>query len=122
MDHIDKVLATASDNPLQFSLPIRTALVIGKNNINRYYNKTDYSETYRIAMSKCSSLLYILFLMSVTAQSFTRDTSSLTSRHKIGNSLGSTQRTHLSVRSTIARMLQQVLTPTTTTLSCVPIL
>jgi len=50
MDHLDKVLVTTSDNS-QFSLPIRAALVIGKNTINRYYNKTDYSEVYRIAMS-----------------------------------------------------------------------
>ena len=51
MDHIDKTLATASDSHT-FSLPIRAALVIGKNTINRYYNKTDQSETYRIAMGR----------------------------------------------------------------------
>lgn len=51
MDHIDKVLATTS-NSHRFSLPIRASLIIGKNTINRYYNKTDQSEVYRIAMSK----------------------------------------------------------------------
>jgi hypothetical protein len=55
MDHIDHVLATSSHGHY-FSLPVRAALVLGKNTINRYYNKTDHSETYRIAMSK-----YIVF-------------------------------------------------------------
>ncbi|KAI9444649.1 hypothetical protein H4582DRAFT_1805462 [Lactarius indigo] len=49
MDHIDKVLSTASDSQ-QYSLPICASLVVGKNVINRYYNKTDQSEVYHIAM------------------------------------------------------------------------
>ena len=51
MDHIDKVLTTMSGSH-RFSPSICAALVVGKNAINRYYNKTDHSETYRIAMSK----------------------------------------------------------------------
>ncbi|PPQ83589.1 hypothetical protein CVT26_001414 [Gymnopilus dilepis] len=50
MDHIDKVLATCSDSPHQFSPAIRAALAIGKNALNRYYSKTDHPEVYRIAM------------------------------------------------------------------------
>ncbi|PPQ84552.1 hypothetical protein CVT26_002899 [Gymnopilus dilepis] len=50
MDHIDKVLASASDSPYQFSLAICAALAISKNVMNRYYNKTDHSEVYQIAM------------------------------------------------------------------------
>ncbi|PPQ97651.1 hypothetical protein CVT26_002435 [Gymnopilus dilepis] len=50
MDHIDKVLATCSDSPYQFSLAIRAALAVGKAALNKYYNKTDHSEVYRIAM------------------------------------------------------------------------
>ncbi|PPQ81292.1 hypothetical protein CVT26_015194 [Gymnopilus dilepis] len=50
MDHIDKVLATCSDSPYQFSPAIRAALAIGKKALNKYYNKTDHSEVYRIAM------------------------------------------------------------------------
>jgi hypothetical protein len=50
MDHIDKVLATASDSPYKFGPSIRAALAIGKTALNRYYNKTDHSEVYRIAM------------------------------------------------------------------------
>jgi hypothetical protein len=53
MDHIDRVLATSSENN-QYSLSIHASLVIGKNAINRYYNKTDHSKTYHIAMGMCS--------------------------------------------------------------------
>ncbi|KAF8256681.1 hypothetical protein EI94DRAFT_1488774, partial [Lactarius quietus] len=50
MNHIDKVLATSSDSPNQFNLAIRAALAIGKKAMNRYYDKTDQSEVYRISM------------------------------------------------------------------------
>jgi hypothetical protein len=50
MDHIDQVLATASDSPYRFGPSIRAALAISKTAMNRYYNKTDHSEVYRIAM------------------------------------------------------------------------
>ncbi len=49
MDHIDSKLATdASDN--KYLLSIRAALAVGKKTLNRYYNKTDHSEVFRIAM------------------------------------------------------------------------
>ena len=51
MDHIDKVLATSSDSSCQYSLTIRATLAIGKKAMNRYYDKTDQSDVYRIAMS-----------------------------------------------------------------------
>jgi hypothetical protein len=65
MDHIDKVLATSSDRH-QYSLSICAALVIGKNTINWYYNKTDYSETYHIAMGTHNlySHIVIVFISS----------------------------------------------------------
>ncbi|KIM40436.1 hypothetical protein M413DRAFT_54247, partial [Hebeloma cylindrosporum] len=49
MDHIDTYLAMAAQD-LNYSPSIRAALAIGKKTLNRYYNKTDYSEVYRIAM------------------------------------------------------------------------
>ena len=49
MDHIDGVLATQLDSS-QYSLPVHTALAIGRNTINHYYNKMDYLEVYHIAM------------------------------------------------------------------------
>ena len=49
MDHIDQHLATAAlDNT--YSMAIKAALAIGKTTLNRYYDKTDHSEVFRIAM------------------------------------------------------------------------
>ena len=53
MDHIDEYLATACRN-LMLSKAIRAALALGKQTLNRYYNKTDHSDVYRIAMGKYS--------------------------------------------------------------------
>jgi hypothetical protein len=60
MDHIDKILASASDNPYKFSPAIRAALAIGKNVMNKYYNKTDHSEVYRTAMGTVFVPLFVL--------------------------------------------------------------
>ena len=75
MDHINKVLATSSDDHNQFSLLICVALVIGKNTMNQYNNKTDSSETYRIAMSTYHSYFgsiayYLLVSSSPMSQAF----------------------------------------------------
>jgi hypothetical protein len=49
MDHIDEHLATtAIDN--NYRLAIKAALAIGKKTLNRYYDKTDHSEIFRISM------------------------------------------------------------------------
>lgn len=58
MDHIDEYLATACQN-IKYSEAIRAALALGKKTLNRYYDKTDHSEVYRIAMGK---LLHIPFI------------------------------------------------------------
>ncbi|PBK65453.1 hypothetical protein ARMSODRAFT_891860 [Armillaria solidipes] len=50
MDHIDNVLATAALNDVQFSAPIHAALAIAKDTLNVYYDRTDESRVYRIAM------------------------------------------------------------------------
>jgi hypothetical protein len=49
MDHIDQHLATASLNRT-YSPTVRVALAMGKSTLNKYYNLTDASELYRIAM------------------------------------------------------------------------
>lgn len=56
MDLIDKRLATDS---LKRTLkrPIVAAVKIAKATMNKYYTKTDYSETYRIAMSESSTAI-----------------------------------------------------------------
>jgi lipid-A-disaccharide synthase-like uncharacterized protein len=55
MDHIDKVLASASDSPYKFPIAFWAAVVVGKNTMNRSYNKTDQLEVYCIAMGKSST-------------------------------------------------------------------
>jgi len=49
MDHIDEHLATAAINN-KYPLAIKAALAIGEKTLNRYYDKTDQSEVFRIAM------------------------------------------------------------------------
>jgi hypothetical protein len=51
MDHIDHVLASQAVNHT-FAAPICVALAMGKKTLNRYYNLTDSSEVYRIAMGQ----------------------------------------------------------------------
>ena len=49
MDIIDSHLATAAlDN--RYSPSIQAALAVGKNLLNKYYNMTDHSELFHIAM------------------------------------------------------------------------
>lgn len=64
MDHLDSYLATAACNPT-CSVALKAALAMGKKTLNRYYNKTNHSEPYIIAMGWfLSSLQYHkLFLM-----------------------------------------------------------
>ena len=57
MDHIDEVLTTSSlDN--MYSPSICAALSIGKKTLNHYYDATDQSEVYRIAMSEYICMFY----------------------------------------------------------------
>jgi len=51
MDHIDEILASQSLNNI-YCPALRVALAMGKKTLNRYYNLTDDSEVYHIAMSK----------------------------------------------------------------------
>ena len=59
MDHIDEHLATAALNA-DYPKAIKAALAIGKTTLNRYYNKTDHLEIFRIAMG-------IIFKLSTTS-------------------------------------------------------
>ncbi|KAF5324122.1 hypothetical protein D9619_011280 [Psilocybe cf. subviscida] len=49
MDHIDATLATTMDD-MTVPPSIRAAVAIGKRTLNKYYNKTDHTEVYQIAM------------------------------------------------------------------------
>jgi hypothetical protein len=59
MDHIDEHLASAAISP-KYDTSIRAALAIGKKTLNRYYDRTDHSELYRIAMSKYFFLTFYI--------------------------------------------------------------
>ncbi|KAA1479017.1 hypothetical protein DENSPDRAFT_751545, partial [Dentipellis sp. KUC8613] len=49
MDHIDQHFATEALNT-KLNPAIRASISIAKRTLNRYYNLTDHSEVYRIAM------------------------------------------------------------------------
>ena len=59
MDHIDEHLATAALDS-RYPLAIKAALAIGKRTLNRYYDKTNHSEVFRIAMGMFSLIISIL--------------------------------------------------------------
>jgi hypothetical protein len=58
MDHIDEHLATAALNP-DYPLAIKAALAVRKATLNCYYNKTDHSKVYRIAMGTLILLIHL---------------------------------------------------------------
>jgi hypothetical protein len=59
MDHIDEHLATAATSD-KYCPAIKAALAIGKKTINRYYDKSDHSEVFRIAMGQWFCIFYVL--------------------------------------------------------------
>ena len=50
MDHLDEHLASIATS-LKYGRPIKAAVALGKKTLNRYYDRMDHSEVYRIAMS-----------------------------------------------------------------------
>ncbi|KAK0467346.1 uncharacterized protein EV420DRAFT_1260973 [Desarmillaria tabescens] len=60
MDHIDKVLAMAALNNVKFSPPMCAALAIMKNTLNVYYDCTDKSKVYQIAIGMSLVLKVLL--------------------------------------------------------------
>jgi len=87
MDHLDQHLATASLNR-NYVPAVRVALAIGKAKLNRYYNLTDSSEVYRIAMGKCMHFSRTTILL-IVFQSSILDINSSTSKTRSGNLTGS---------------------------------
>jgi hypothetical protein len=61
MDYIDKHLASGAVNA-KYLPSIRASMLLGKQLLNKYYNMTDHSEVYRIAMGKL--FFSILLLVS----------------------------------------------------------
>lgn len=59
MDIIDEALTDESID-VKYQPAIRAAVNLAKKTLNRYYGKSDASETYRIAMSTSFHLIFIL--------------------------------------------------------------
>ena len=88
MDHIDQHLATAALNE-DYPTSIKAALAIGKTTLNRYYNKTDHSEVFRIAMGKLfKHSLTIFLLIYIYSQFYTLNTNLVTLRRLDGRKIG----------------------------------
>jgi len=60
MDYIDDHLASGSLNP-KYLPSIQASMLIGKKLLNKYYNMTDHSEVYRIAMGTATPPLPFIF-------------------------------------------------------------
>ena len=61
MDHINKKLTSDSINHTKYEVSIRASLNLTKKTLNRYYNMTDSSEVYRIAMGMFLILVLYMF-------------------------------------------------------------
>jgi hypothetical protein len=61
MDHLDKHLTNAALNP-KYPMSIKATIAIGKKTLNRYYDKTDHSEVFRIAIDIVSFIILFLSL------------------------------------------------------------
>jgi len=99
MDHIDMHLATAAQSRTYLT-SIRAALTIGKWTLNRYYNKTDHSEVYRITMGMCLVIYSLLIMVSLNIlQFFILAINYITSKWRGGKTLGSRPPIPLFVKS-----------------------
>jgi hypothetical protein len=56
MDLIDENLTNHSRDRTKFDVSIRASVALSKKTLNRYYNMTDWSEVYRIAMGMSLTL------------------------------------------------------------------
>jgi len=61
MDHIDEKLTSDSINHTKYEASIRASLNLAKKTLNRYYNMTDSSEVYRIAMGMYHLLPFSMY-------------------------------------------------------------
>jgi hypothetical protein len=75
MDMIDEKLTNDSLDRSKFDTSIRASLGLAKKTLNRYYNMTDWSELYRIAMGMYFLLIIISPYLIVSVQFYTPDTS-----------------------------------------------
>jgi hypothetical protein len=62
MDYIDKHLASGSLNT-KYLPSIKASMLIGKQLLNKYYDMTDHSEVYRIAMGMSIFDLLVSYIL-----------------------------------------------------------
>src|SRR5260221_845641 len=62
--NIDEYMTTASQD-LNYSAAIRAALALRKQTLNRYYDKTDHSEVYQIAMGMLSGWFSPVVILNI---------------------------------------------------------
>ena len=89
MDHIDQHLATAATSD-EYGPAIKAALAIGKKTVNRYYDRTDHSEVYQIAMS-------MVFFIYLSISSYSSSSTSTTQARilqegRLGDNMGGVSR------------------------------
>ena len=87
MDCVDEHLATSAESTA-YSTAIRAALAIGKKTLNRYYNKTDQSEVYPIAMGKSQNSLNVPLIFTNLLIQCSSPSSSQTPVFQIGRLAG----------------------------------
>ena len=87
MDIIDAHLATAALDD-RYSPSIQAAVTVGKNLLNKYYDKTDQSELFRIAMGTSCNILQVVYHLNYSFQFSTQVTSSHISRRHHGRTNG----------------------------------
>jgi hypothetical protein len=119
MDHIDEYLTTACRN-FKLSKAIRAALALAKQTLNRYYNKTDHSDVYRIAMGSSYSFIFLFISFSSLLQSFTLVTNYSIFRKPDGKILGLKPLARLSVPNLIKLMHLWMLKNNSLTLLLLP--
>jgi hypothetical protein len=88
MDRIDQDFATRSLSS-DYHPAIRIALSLGKATLNKYYDKTDHSETYRIAMSASFVSLNLPPKLMAAASSTSKAQARLLPEGRVGGCLDS---------------------------------
>ena len=63
MDVIDEQLMNNSLNRTKYDTPISASPGVAKKTLNRYYNMTDWSEVYRIAMGRLIFIWHVHLLI-----------------------------------------------------------
>ncbi len=102
MDRIDQTLATAATNNTY--LPsVRAAAALGKNLLNNYYNLTDTTEVYRIAMS--TSTKFMIILSHILDSTSPRSQDDVLQACRVASRTGSRQPSRLFAMNLIAHML-----------------